>query len=113
MTVAVGDICAAQEVIHGEVVATPLAPSRTLSELTGADVVIKFENLQYTACDRSTAGRLDGFSNRPSISGCRTARCALSILTIDRSGIGKFRFPLGQRAMLGSPSRDPKTLDRD
>ena len=49
MTVALADDRAAQEVIRGAVTATPMTPSRTLSELTGAVVAIKFENLQYTA----------------------------------------------------------------
>lgn len=35
--------------IKGQVVETPLAHSRTLSDMTGAEVWLKFENLQYTA----------------------------------------------------------------
>ena len=43
------DIRAAAAVLAGEVVETPCTHSRTLSEITGAEVVLKFENLQYTA----------------------------------------------------------------
>jgi threonine dehydratase len=43
------DIRRAAEAIRRDVVATPSAPSRTLSEITGAEVVLKFENLQFTA----------------------------------------------------------------
>ena len=64
MTVAMGNIRAAQEVIRGKVMATPMASSRTLSELTGADVTIKFENLQYTASfkERGALTKLAGLS---------------------------------------------------
>ena len=39
----------AARAIAGEVVRTPLLRSRTLSSITGADLFIKFENLQFTA----------------------------------------------------------------
>lgn len=40
---------AAARAIEGAVVRTPLLRSQTLSRLTGADVRVKFENLQFTA----------------------------------------------------------------
>jgi threonine dehydratase len=43
------DVSRAAKQIHGSVERTPLRRSRTLSEITGADVWIKFENLQFTA----------------------------------------------------------------
>jgi threonine dehydratase len=43
------DIEAAASRIEGAVVRTPTMLSRTLSELTGATVYLKFENLQFTA----------------------------------------------------------------
>jgi len=46
MTVALTDVCVAQEFIRGAVTATPTTPSYTFSELTGAIVAIKFERLQ-------------------------------------------------------------------
>ncbi len=49
MAVTLDDVKAAAGVIAGEVVETPCVHSRTLSEITGAEVVLKFENLQYTA----------------------------------------------------------------
>lgn len=48
-TVTLDDIRAAARAIDGAVVRTPLLRSRTLSRLTGADVRVKFENLQFTA----------------------------------------------------------------
>ena len=45
----IDDIRAAAERIHGSVIRTPMLISRTLSELVGAEVWLKFENLQFTA----------------------------------------------------------------
>ena len=42
-------IRAAAERLRGEIVDTPCMPSRTLSALTGCEVFLKFENLQFTA----------------------------------------------------------------
>ena len=43
------DIRAAAERIDGAIVRTPMLMSRTLSEIIGAEVWLKFENLQFTA----------------------------------------------------------------
>jgi threonine dehydratase len=43
------DIRAAAKRLQGEVIDTPCMPSRTLSTLTGCEVFLKFENLQFTA----------------------------------------------------------------
>jgi threonine dehydratase len=45
----IDDIRAAAERIKGAVVRTPMLVSRTLSEIIGAEVWLKFENLQFTA----------------------------------------------------------------
>src|SRR6195952_3006625 len=47
--VTLADIEAAAKRIEGAVVRTPTLFSRTLSELTGTRVWVKFENLQFTA----------------------------------------------------------------
>lgn len=49
MTVTIEDIRAAAAVLAGQVVDTPCLHSRTLSEITGAQVYLKFENHQFTA----------------------------------------------------------------
>jgi threonine dehydratase len=49
LPVTLADIRAAAERIKGQVVRTPTMLSRTLSDLTGATVYVKFENLQFTA----------------------------------------------------------------
>ena len=49
MTVTFADIEAAAETIRGAVITTPTVASATLSQITGADIYLKLENLQYTA----------------------------------------------------------------
>ncbi len=49
MTVTLKEIEAAAQVIEGRVVRTPCLHSRTLSDITGAEVYLKFENHQFTA----------------------------------------------------------------
>ncbi|MBE7942677.1 MULTISPECIES: threonine ammonia-lyase [Ramlibacter] len=43
------DIRAARRRLQGQVLETPCVESRTLSQITGAQVFLKFENLQFTA----------------------------------------------------------------
>ena len=49
MTVTVDDIRAAAQILEGHVLETPLLHSRTLSGILGAEVWLKFENLQFTS----------------------------------------------------------------
>ncbi|MDP3661138.1 threonine ammonia-lyase [Phenylobacterium sp.] len=49
MTLAFTDILAAADRLKGHIERTPCRHSRTLSEITGAEVWVKFENLQFTA----------------------------------------------------------------
>jgi threonine dehydratase len=49
MTLTLADIQAAAARIAGHVERTPCRYSRTLSQITGAEVWVKFENLQFTA----------------------------------------------------------------
>lgn len=49
LPVTLADVQAAAERIAGAVVRTPTLHSKTLSDLTGAQVWLKFENLQFTA----------------------------------------------------------------
>ena len=51
------DIVAAARRIEGDVERTPLARSRTLGAITGADVFVKFENLQFTASYKERGAR--------------------------------------------------------
>src|SRR6201988_4725173 len=49
MPVTLEDIRAAAKRIAGAIEPTPFVHSRTLSKLTGAEIFLKFENLQFTA----------------------------------------------------------------
>ncbi|ODT64530.1 threonine ammonia-lyase [Phenylobacterium sp.] len=49
MTLSLDDIRAAADRLKGRIERTPCRHSRTLSEITGAEVWVKFENLQFTA----------------------------------------------------------------
>ena len=48
MTVTLDEIKVAREVIEGHVLRTPMLPAPNLSALTGAEVYVKYENLQVT-----------------------------------------------------------------
>ncbi len=60
MSVTLADIRAAAEAIRDTVVDTPCVRSRTLSEITGVELVLKLENLQFTGSfkDRGALVRL-------------------------------------------------------
>ena len=49
MTVTLEDVRQEARRIAGDVVRTPCLRSETLSQITGAEVWVKFENLQFTA----------------------------------------------------------------
>ncbi len=49
MTVTIDTIRAAAKAIEGRVIRTPFLMSKTLSDITGAEVWVKFENFQFTA----------------------------------------------------------------
>ena len=49
MSLSLADVRAAADRIAGRVERTPFRKSQTLSEITGAEVWVKFENLQFTA----------------------------------------------------------------
>ena len=64
LPVTLGDIEAAARVLDGFVKRTNFDPSRTLSEITGAGISLKFENLQFTATfkERGALNRLSALS---------------------------------------------------
>lgn len=58
--ITIEDVRSAATAIAGVIEHTPLRPSRTLSEISGANVWLKFENLQFTASfkERGALNRL-------------------------------------------------------
>jgi threonine dehydratase len=71
LPVTMADIEAAAKAIEGKIEHTPLRYSRTLSEITGAQVWIKFENLQFTASfkERGALNKLLSLSNSEKAAG--------------------------------------------
>ena len=63
----IDDIRAAAERIKGAVIRTPMLVSQTLSEIIGAEVWLKFENLQFTAAykERGALNKLLQLSSAP------------------------------------------------
>ena len=59
------DIAAAAKRIQGSLLRTPCTPSLALSEITGCEIVCKFENLQFTASYKER-----GALNRLLLHGC-------------------------------------------
>src|SRR6186997_1361983 len=64
LPVTLRDIEAAAGVLAGFVKRTSFEPSRTLSDITGANIWLKFENLQFTATfkERGALNRLSALS---------------------------------------------------
>ena len=58
------DIQAAAAIIRGAVVETPCSYSRTLSNICGCDLWLKFENLQFTSSfkERGALNRLNALT---------------------------------------------------
>jgi threonine dehydratase len=69
--VSLKDIEAAARALKGHIERTPLRRSRTLSDITGADVWIKFENLQFTAAfkERGALNKLLSLSDAQAAAG--------------------------------------------
>ncbi len=65
MTVTIADVKAARRVIQGAVLRTPMLPAPRLSALTGAEVFVKYENLQVTNSfkDRGALVKLTSLSD--------------------------------------------------
>ena len=51
------DVEEAAGTIRGSVITTPTSPARTLSEITGADLFVKFENQQFTGSFKERGAR--------------------------------------------------------
>src|SRR5437868_15464455 len=98
--VGIEDIERAAVRLQGQVLDTPCVESRTLSEIVGAQVFLKFENLQFTASfkERGACNKLVDLSE----AGTRgvIARSAGN----DAQGVSYHGQRLGLRARSGMPS---------
>ena len=96
LPVTLADIEAAAKAIEGQIERTPLRYSRTLSEITGAQVWIKFENLQFTASfkERGALNKLLSLSNSEKAAGviAMSAGNHAQGVAYHASRLGKHRF---------------------
>ena len=106
MGVTFEDIRAAAQRIAGAVARTPCLHSRTLSRLTGAEVWLKFENLQFTASfkERGALNKLltlDAASLRRGVIAMSAGNHA--------QGVAYHATRLGARAVIVMPRGTPNT----
>ena len=71
ISVTIADIEAARRTIAGQVLRTPMLPAPKLSALTGADVFVKYENLQVTNSfkDRGAFNKLASLLDEKTMAG--------------------------------------------
>jgi threonine dehydratase len=110
MTLTVAAIREAQRVLHGQVVRTPCAHSRVLSKLTGAEVWLKFENLQFTASfkDRGACHKLSRLTEAER----RAGVCAMSAGN-HAQAVAHHATRLGVRSTIVMPRNTPFTKVRN
>jgi threonine dehydratase len=106
MSVTLDDIRAAAQRIAGAVARTPCMHSRTLSQLTGAEVWLKFENLQFTASfkERGALNKLltlDAASRKRGVIAMSAGNHA--------QGVAYHATRLGARAVIVMPRGTPNT----
>lgn len=98
------DIELAAQRLQGQVLRTPCVASRTLSEITGAQVFLKFENLQFTASfkERGACNKLVQLSN------AERARGVIAMSAGNHAqGVAYHAQRLGVRAVIVMPVFTP------
>ena len=103
--VTIADIRAAAARLQGQVLDTPCVESRTLSQITGAQVYLKFENLQFTASfkERGACNKLTQLSDAERRNGV-IARSAGN----HAQGVAYHAQRLGLRAVIVMPRFTPQ-----
>jgi threonine dehydratase len=106
MVITLDDVRAAAQRIAGAVERTPCLRSRTLSRLTGAEVWLKFENLQFTASfkERGALNKLLQLGE----AGRRRGVIAMSAGN-HAQGVAYHAARLGTRAVIVMPRGTPNT----
>ena len=98
------DIQAAATRLHGQVLDTPCVESRTLSQIVGAQVFLKFENLQFTASfkERGACNKL------AQLTPVERARGVVAMSAGNHAqGVAYHAQRLGLRAVIVMPSFTP------
>lgn len=104
MAVTAASIRAAAAVLADQVIDTPCLYSRTLSQITGAEVYLKFENLQFTASFKERGALVKLLSLAP-------AERAAGVLAVSAGnhaqGVAYHAKRLGLRAVIVMPRHTP------
>jgi len=103
--VRIEDIERAAARLQGQVLATPCVESRTLSEIVGAQVFLKFENLQFTASfkERGACNKMTELAD-----GGSAARGVIAMSAGNHAqGVAYHAQRLGLRAVIVMPSFTP------
>ena len=104
LPIGIGDIEAAATLLSGQIERTPLRHSRTLSELTGAEVWLKLENLQFTASFKER-GALNKLT---SLDAAERARGVVAMSAGNHAqGVAYHAARLGIRATIVMPETTP------
>lgn len=105
---AVASIQKAAERLRGQIFDTPCVESRTLSEIVGTQVFLKFENLQFTASfkERSACNKLTDLVE----AGTATAGVVAMSAGNQAQGVAYHaqRLGLGLRAVIVMPRSTPR-----
>ncbi|MFI4986572.1 MAG: threonine ammonia-lyase [Alphaproteobacteria bacterium] len=106
MTVTLDDIRKAAQAIAGAVVRTPTLPARRLGEITGAEVMLKLENRQYSGSfkDRGALNKLLGLTARERAAGVIAASAGNHA-----QGVARHAGRLGIPATIVMPMATPFT----
>ena len=104
MNITADSIRAAAATLAGNVIDTPCLYSRTLSEITGAEVYLKFENLQFTASFKERGALVKLLALTP-------AERAAGVLAVSAGnhaqGVAYHAKRLGLRAVIVMPRHTP------
>ena len=106
MRVTLDDVRAAAQRIAGAIERTPCLRSRTLSGVTGAEVWLKFENLQFTAAFKER-----GALNKLLLLGAAERRRGVIAMSAGNhaQGVAYHAARLGTRAVIVMPRGTPNT----
>lgn len=102
--ITLADVERAAERLQGQVLNTPCVESRTLSQITGAQVYLKFENLQYTASFKER-----GSCNKMAQLTVDEQRCGVIAMSAGNhaQGVAYHAQRLGIRAVIVMPRFTP------
>ena len=104
MTITLADIEAARRVIAGHVLRTPMLPAPRLSALTGAEVFVKYENLQVTNSFKERGARV----KLASLSADERARGVIAMSAGNHAqAVAYHAAPLGIAATIVMPVTTP------